>query len=187
MTEIRTLEDVQRHNQKVAEWRSRPVELMPLHADPMTGRALVINSTIMDSRQARPEYVPLKKRRCRRGVMNRLETAFAQELGRRKDAGEFVWFEFETQKYKLADDAWYTPDFPALRANLRQVVFEVKGFWREAARLRCKVMATRYPHVDVYAVTRNRRREWVYEKFEPMTAPGSINAGAGPRGTGEGE
>jgi hypothetical protein len=178
MTLPTTMAEVEAHQRKVAQWRQPHGP--QLHADPTTGLAFGQKPVI---RTSRPEYIP---QRARRKSMNKLETAFAQELEGQRIAGQLLWFEFESQKFQLADGAWYTPDFPALRADGRQVVFEVKGFWREAARLRCKVMATRFPHIEVIAVTRNRRRQWVYERFHPLS-PEPINAGAVPRGTSEGE
>ena len=142
-------EQVQAYQAKAANWREWP----NLHGEAETKPAT-----------PRKEYVPYKARRVRRGVMNRLETAFSKVLEANKASGEIDSWAFEAQKFKLADGAWYTPDFIVVTGGL-QVAYEVKGFWREAARLRCKVFAGAFPHISLFAVKKTRKGEWEYEAF----------------------
>jgi len=125
MTEIRTLEDVQRHNQKVASWRQWP----NLHGEPVAPKP-------------RPEYVPVRERK--RG-MNGLEKAFAASLEAKKAAGLIVWWAFEPIRIRLADSTFYKPDFLTVDIEGRTDVYETKGLMREAARVRLNVAADRLP------------------------------------------
>lgn len=101
--------------------------------------------------------------RPRRGRMNKWERLYAATLEGRKAAGEVIWHEFEAVKLRLADGAWYTPDFMVLTPGGLEF-HEVKGFWREAARVRIKVASDKYPF-PVYAITRARNGEWQYERI----------------------
>ncbi len=106
----------------------------------------------------------------RRGRMNKLETRFRDEVLQRPDgSGRYAWHDFEPMKFRLADGAWYTPDWMAMDDRGAVTAFEVKGFWREAARVRIKVAADKYPFRFV-AVTKDRKTgEWQYENFTGRT------------------
>lgn len=115
-------------------------------------------------------YGPMEPK-PRRGRMNKLETRYSSHLEALKiQSGVICWYEFEAFKIRLADGAWYTPDFTVMRWDLKggppRVEFhECKGFWREAARIRIKVAADKYPFRFV-AVTFDRKTgEWQYEHF----------------------
>lgn len=82
--------------------------------------------------------------RPKRG-MNKWECLWAMELGMAKKAGEILWFQFEALRFRLADGAYYKPDFVALTNTGELIAYEVKGMWREAARVRVKVAADRHP------------------------------------------
>jgi hypothetical protein len=72
--------------------------------------------------------------------------------------------------------AWYTPDFMAVHERMIELpdcrdvgvpeitMYEVKGFWREAARVRIKVAAGEYPMFKFIAATRVEG-EWKFEEF----------------------
>lgn len=99
--------------------------------------------------------------------MNRWEQAYAQELDARKAAGDVVWWAFEGIRLRLAEGAYYTPDFPLLRASGALELHEVKGHWRKEARVRIKVAADRYPFRFV-AVRKKRKRDgggWSVEEI----------------------
>ncbi len=108
----------------------------------------------------------------RRGRMNKLETAYARHLEELKHQDEVIWFDFEPFKVRLANGAWYTPDFAVMlwstkggETTARLEFHECKGHWREAARVRIKVAADKYPFRFV-AVTKERKTgEWRYEYF----------------------
>lgn len=100
----------------------------------------------------------------RRGRMNRLEERYAREvLEARKAASEVARYEFEALKFRLADGAYYCPDFAVWLASGALELHETKGFWREASRVRIKVAADRYPFL--FVAVRRIKGEWVYEQI----------------------
>jgi hypothetical protein len=78
-------------------------------------------------------------------AMNKTEKRRAVELEAMKRAGQIAAWWFEAWTFKLAPDTRFTPDFViqendgALRAE------EIKGFWREDARVKSKVFANQFP------------------------------------------
>lgn len=77
--------------------------------------------------------------------MNKLERAYWEgEVEPRKRTGEVVWAAFESVKFRLADNSYYTPDFVEVYATGEIVVTETKGYLREAARTRFKQAAEMY-------------------------------------------
>lgn len=100
----------------------------------------------------------------RRGTMNKWESRYSETLAALLIEGKILWYDFEPFSLRIADGAKYTPDFAVL--SVRGLEFhEVKGFWREAARVRIKVAADRFPF-PFLAVTRDKRTgEWVYERI----------------------
>jgi hypothetical protein len=108
---------------------------------------------------------------ARRGRMNATESRFAAEvLDGQVEAGEIDRHAFEEVKFLVArpdgavKPAWYTPDFTTWKGDRLVCVYEIKGFWRPASRIRIKVVAERNPGVGFVAVTRNKG-VWIYERF----------------------
>lgn len=79
------------------------------------------------------------------GTMNKTEARYASHLELLKSAGQVLWYEFEGITLKLAADTRYTPDFMVLLANGDLQAHEIKGFWREDARVKIKVAAAKFP------------------------------------------
>lgn len=79
------------------------------------------------------------------GVMNKTEAAYAQYLELQKRAGAVVWYEFEALKLRLADNTFYTPDFAVMGPDGVIEIHEIKGFWRDDARVKIKVAASKFP------------------------------------------
>lgn len=104
---------------------------------------------------------------CKHRVMNKLEQNFAWELEDRRKAGVIEHWGFEEMRFRLGQGAWYKPDFVVHVGGGVVVCYECKGFWREAARVRIKVAAERYPFISFVAVTKVAG-QWRYEDF---TAP----------------
>lgn len=100
--------------------------------------------------------------------MNKTESAYAMELELRKRAGEIYWYGFEAIKLRLADNTYYTPDFAIVKPFGMNLEFhEVKGFWREDARVKIKVAAEMFPF-QFTAVTKRKQRDgggWKVEEF----------------------
>jgi len=111
------------------------------------------------------EMVVERPKKARRGVMNKTEAAFASYLERQKIAGDVIHYAFEQHKIMLANGAWYTVDFICVGADHRVTFYEIKGFWREAARVRIKVAAEKNRWAKFIVVTRVSG-EWKFETIE---------------------
>lgn len=95
--------------------------------------------------------------------MNKLECAYASHLEALKLAGEVLWHRFEPMKLRLANGAYYKPDFGVKLRDGSFEFHETKGFWREAARVRIKVAAELFPFKFI-AITRDGGN-WKREEF----------------------
>src|SRR5690348_12886730 len=73
------------------------------------------------------------------GKMNKTEEAYAGHLEKLKWAKEILWYRFEGIKLRLADNTFYTVDFPVLRADGLLEMHEVKGYWQDDARAKIKI------------------------------------------------
>ena len=85
------------------------------------------------------------KGRVRKSGMNRLESAYAELLAGRIKFGQILLYEYEAVKFRLGDGAWFTPDFMVMLPDGQIEFHETKGFMREAANVRLKVAASKYP------------------------------------------
>jgi hypothetical protein len=103
--------------------------------------------------------------------MNKWETLYNDELKMSLQVGAIRWYDFEPMRLKLAEfttdgeprTIWYTPDFGVMEKTGELWFAEVKGFWREAARVRIKLAASKFPFRFV-AITRDKC-EWKKEEF----------------------
>jgi hypothetical protein len=106
--------------------------------------------------------------RLKTGEMNATEALFERDVIRpRMASGDIVWARFEGMKFRLADNTFYTPDFPTMRADGLIEIFEVKGHWEDDARVKIKVAASMYPFqfVGVRKVAKRLGGGWKYERF----------------------
>ena len=102
--------------------------------------ALDANGKLVEAKKtarARGRHVP--------GVMNKLETAYAQELEMRRRVGLIKDFWFEGLTLKLAFDLRLTPDFLVHLANGEIELHDTKGFLEGDAEVKMKVAAERFP------------------------------------------
>lgn len=97
-------------------------------------------------------------------AMNKIEARYATHLEGLKLAGEIVSYRFEALKLKLAANTFYTPDFVVTFPD-RIECHEVKGFWRDDARVKIKVAAQMFPEFAFVAVKREKKGKWIYENF----------------------
>jgi hypothetical protein len=122
-------------------------------------------------------------------LMNRTEAAYAEHLEARRRAGDVVWYAFEWASLRLADRTHYRPDFAVLVRDsgaieagpagtyTREPRFvlefhEVKGFWRDDARVKIKVAAEAFPF-RFLAVQKRKKADgggWAVERF-----PGAVD------------
>jgi hypothetical protein len=77
--------------------------------------------------------------------MNKTEKARAIELEALKRSGQIVGWWYEAVTFKLADDCRYTPDFLIQESDGSLRLEETKGFWRDDAKVKTKVYASRFP------------------------------------------
>jgi hypothetical protein len=96
--------------------------------------------------------------------MNKLEGRYALYLRMQRDRREIESFEFEAIKLRLAPTTFYTPDFLVQLKNGELECHEVKGFWRDDARIKIKVAAAKFPFRFI-AVQEDKRLGWVFENF----------------------
>lgn len=98
--------------------------------------------------------------------MNKTETAYDGHLWALRGR-LYVWHRFEGITLKLADDTRYTPDFIVQTVSGAIELHEVKGFWRDDARVKIKVAAALYPFRFI-AVTSQSKKDgggWKVEEF----------------------
>jgi hypothetical protein len=96
--------------------------------------------------------------------MNKTEAAYAEHLQALYVAGRVLWWRFEPIRLRLANGAYYKPDFGVKLLDGSFELHETKGHWREAARVRIKVAAELFPMFRFIAVTRDGGN-WKREEF----------------------
>jgi hypothetical protein len=93
-------------------------------------------------------------------VLNKTEAKFRDCL----QAQGLPWFGVQCWTLRLGDDCRYTPDFWAMNQYGHITAYEVKGFWRDDARVKIKAAAAQYPMFDFIAA-QLVKGEW---KLEPI-------------------
>ena len=101
-----------------------------------------------------PRHIP--------GNMNKLEQQYQQHLEVLKHAGEIIGYRFEAIKFRLADKTFYTPDFMVTLSD-RIEFHEVKGFMRDDAAVKIKVVAEMFPEFVFYLCT-YKNKLWTMEE-----------------------
>lgn len=100
--------------------------------------------------------------------MNKTERRRSVELEAKKRAGEIRAWHFNALTLKLADDCRYTPDFLIEHNDARLEFEEIKGFWRDDARVKIKVAARLFPMFTFTALRARKMRDgggWATEVF----------------------
>ena len=95
---------------------------------------------------------------------NKTEQAFGLRLLSQKQRGEILWYAYEPFKLRLAKTTFYTPDFAAVWEDGAILIYEVKGFWRDDARVKIKVAARLFPFFQFFAVTKDNAL-WTFEEI----------------------
>jgi len=96
-------------------------------------------------------------------TMNKTEQRYADQLEMQYRAGKIVAWRFNAIRFRLAEGAYYKPDFFIVKLDSFEI-HETKGFFREAAKVRIKTAAELYPWFKWYAV-QLKKKAWVYEEF----------------------
>lgn len=93
------------------------------------------------------------------GVMNKLESDYAEELERRRLAGEIYAWVFEPMNFRLAKKCFYNPDFMVVMADGLIEFHETKGFYEATAKIRNKVVARDHPWFVFRLVQRIKKKD----------------------------
>ena len=111
---------------------------------------------------------PFARGRRKPGEMNGTERKMADFLEAKKQAGEVLSYWFEAYTFKLAKDTRYTPDFAVMLANHELQFWEVKGFWRDDAKVKIKIAAKLFHHQFIGCRLKPQKRGggWEFEVFE---------------------
>lgn len=88
--------------------------------------------------------------------MNRLETAYAEELEAKRFGGIIREWHFQALTLKLANDTRYTPDFFVVAQDGAVECHETKGHMRDDAAVKLKVAARQFPF-RFYLIRRDRK------------------------------
>lgn len=106
--------------------------------------------------------------RMKAGKMNKTEAEYGALLAQLQMTGEIRWYSFEGMTFKLADNTRYTPDFAVMRTDGLIELHEVKGFWRDDARVKIKVAAELFPFRFIAVKKRAKKAGggWDREVFE---------------------
>ena len=83
--------------------------------------------------------------RMKQGVMNKTEAQYELHLKSLLQQGDILWYKFEGIKFRLADSCFYNPDFAVMQKDGTMEIHEVKGFWRDDAKVKIKVASELYP------------------------------------------
>lgn len=98
------------------------------------------------------------------GEMNGLERRYADRLEEALRAGRIARWDFEPEKFRLADRTYYTPDFRVVYPDGLVEFVETKGFWQDDARVKIKVVAELHPYT-FKAVQWSKKAGWTEEVF----------------------
>ncbi len=132
-----------------------------LHA---MGKTVVGNRVVdLEAAGAVPRLItcaPYGTARNGRAFKSKWEAQYHQHLELLEKTKAIAWFGYECIRLRLADGAYFTADFPVLTTHGQLVMCEVKGFWREAAKLRVKVAAKEFPWLRIEVITK-RDGQWV--------------------------
>lgn len=94
--------------------------------------------------------------------MNKAERRFYEFL---KAQSDVVHIDFNAWRCKIAEGAWYKPDFFVIKDTGHVEIYEVKGFWRSRDRVRTKTAASSYPYFSWYGAMWVKG-QWQFEKFK---------------------
>jgi len=91
--------------------------------------------------------------------MNGLEKAWSLHLAEQKAAGEISEWWYEPMSLRLAKGSTYKPDFMVVTATGFVEFHETKGFMREAANVRLKVAAEKFPQFVFRLIRRIAKKD----------------------------
>ena len=95
--------------------------------------------------------------------LNKTERAY---LARLRGLGCYPWVGVQCITLKLGDDCRYTPDFWVLDPDGNLGAREVKGFFRDDAKVKIKVAARLYPWIK-FVVVKKDKLGWNESEVKP--------------------
>jgi len=112
--------------------------------------------------------VKMQERKKDANNMNKTEAEYAERLELLLVTGEIAWYSYEPMKFRLAKNTTYTPDFIVITRDGEIESHEVKGFWRDDARVKIKIFSEQYWWIKVFSVTKKAKKYgggWEFETF----------------------
>ena len=106
---------------------------------------------------ASPSILPKPMRTTPKKKMNDTEKRYGKYLKGLMLINEIEYYLFESIKLRLADNTTYTPDYFIVYKD-RLAFHEVKGFWRDDARVKYKVARAMFPWFEWKVV--KWEKEW---------------------------
>lgn len=76
------------------------------------------------------------------------------------------WVGCQSITLKIGDDCRFTPDFGVLTSDGKLQCHEVKGFWRDDAKVKIKVAARQFSFIEFIVVQKNKQG-WSFESVKP--------------------
>jgi len=96
-------------------------------------------------------------------AMNKTEKEYHFHLLALQLAGKIVRYDFEPERLRLANNTFYSPDFRVIFPDGSVEFHEVKGYWRDDARVKIKVAAELHPYR--FRAVQKAKTGWHYEDF----------------------
>lgn len=106
--------------------------------------------------------------RPKKGKRNKLEARYEAHLASLKASGDIYDFDFEPEKFRLAnegDACYFTPDFRVLLNDETVEFHDTKGYMEEDANIKIKWFVQQHPYPLV--VVRWVNGNWEFDRREP--------------------
>lgn len=95
--------------------------------------------------------------------LNKTEKAYLALLR----ALDCSWIGIQNVTLKLGHDCRYTPDFFVIDIDRRVIAYEVKGFFRDDAKVKIKVAARMFPWIEFQVVRKTKAGGWEHQTVKP--------------------
>lgn len=109
--------------------------------------------------------MPVKALKPKSKYASTTEAQYAYVLQQMQIAGEIRDYAYSPIKLILADNTTYTPDFFVVTNDNTIEFHEVKGFWRDDARVKLKVAAALFPWFVFLVIKKDKKNFIIDERF----------------------
>jgi hypothetical protein len=93
------------------------------------------------------------------------EKQFADYLDQQKLGRHIIEWSYKPVRLRIGDGIYYTPDFRVVFNDRTVTYYEIKGFMREAARVRIHAAAERHPHQFIMVRKRPKKHGGGWEQL----------------------